>query len=119
MQILTDYYINHAPSHKQSNKKSKELLNLILCAFGGRGKGEQYYPEITKRTRKMIKSDPVSWNYLFEILFNDNDNKRAPKNISTHIIPKTRIVSTSKLPKPKPKGKVVGTAPRKLGIKMF
>jgi len=71
-----------------TNAQASEILNWIFAAFGGRGKGEKYYPEITTDTQTMIDTDPDIWEQLYDLIYNDDsnyDNPYGQKKISNAI----------------------------------
>jgi len=70
--------INSVNNTNFTNTKASEILNWIFAAFGGRGKGERYHPEITSDTQAMIDTDPDIWEQLYDLIYNDDSTTANP-----------------------------------------
>ena len=70
--------INSVNNTNFTNTQASEILNWIFAAFGGRGKGETYYPEITSDTQAMIDTDPDVWEQLYDLIYNDDSTTANP-----------------------------------------
>ena len=70
--------INSVNNTNFTNAQASEILNWIFAAFGGRGKGERYHPEITSDTQAMIDTDPDIWEQLYDLIYNDDSTTANP-----------------------------------------
>ena len=73
--------INSVNNTNFTNTQASKILNWILAAFGGRGKGEIYHPEITTDTQTMIDTDPDIWEQLYDLIYNDDSEYANPYGI--------------------------------------
>ena len=74
--------INSVNNTNFTNTQASEILNWIFAAFGGRGKGERYYPEITSDTQAMIDTDPAVWEQLYDLIYNDDSTTVNPYGLT-------------------------------------
>ena len=65
-----------------TNTQASEILNWIIAAFGGRGKGHIYYPEITSDTQAMIDTDPAVWEQLYDLIYNEDSPTVNPYGLT-------------------------------------